>query len=91
MVLAPLGVGRIPIVNVENACASGSTALYQACVMVTAGMHDVVLALGVEKLTHPDKMRSFAAFAGAMDVDELAEMMEALSKSSRRRWGRHSG
>lgn len=82
VVLSPLGVGKIPIINVENACASGSTALHQACVMVTAGMHDVVLALGVEKLTHPDKMRSFAAFAGAMDVDELAEMMEALSDSA---------
>ncbi len=81
VVLSPLGVGKIPIVNVENACASGSTALQQACVMVTAGMHDIVLALGVEKLTHPDKMRSFAAFAGAMDVDELAEMMESLSDS----------
>lgn len=79
VVLSPLGVGKIPIVNVENACASGSTALYQACAMVTAGMHDVVLALGVEKLTHPDKTRSFAAFAGAMDVDELAEMIESLS------------
>lgn len=81
VVLSPLGVGRIPIVNVENACASGSTALHQACAMVTAGLHDVVLALGVEKLTHPDKARSFAAFAGAMDVDELAEMIAALSKS----------
>ncbi len=80
VVLHPLGVGRIPIVNVENACASGSTALHQACAMVTAGLHDVVLALGVEKLTHPDKMRSFAAFAGAMDVDELAEMMAVLSE-----------
>jgi acetyl-CoA acetyltransferase len=74
-----MGVGKIPIVNVENACASGSTALYQACAMVTAGLHDVVLALGVEKLTHPDKMRSFAAFAGAMDVDELEEMLASLS------------
>ncbi len=80
VVLSPLGVGKIPIVNVENACASGSTALYQACAMVTAGLHDVVLALGVEKLTHPDKMRSFAAFAGAMDVDELEEMLAALSE-----------
>jgi len=82
VVLSPLGVGKIPIVNVENACASGSTALYQACAMVTTGMHDVVLALGVEKLTHPDKMRSFAAFAGAMDVDELGEMMALFAGSS---------
>ncbi len=82
VVLSPMGIGKIPIVNVENACASGSTALHQACVMVTASMHDVVLALGVEKLTHPDKARSFAAFAGAMDVDELAEMLAALSEPS---------
>ncbi len=81
VVLSPLGVGKIPIINVENACASGSTALHQACVMVTAGMHDIVLALGVEKLTHPDKTRSFAAFAGAVDVDEIAEMLEALAGS----------
>jgi len=37
-------------VNVENACASASTALNQAAAMVTAGLYDVVLALGVEKL-----------------------------------------
>lgn len=91
VVLSPLGVGKIPIVNVENACASGSTALYQACAMVTAGMHDVVLALGVEKLTHPDKARSFAAFAGAMDVDELAEMMAALAESAEKAEGSSEG
>jgi acetyl-CoA acetyltransferase len=82
VILHAMGVGRIPIVNVENACASGSTALLQACVMVTSGFHDVVLALGVEKLTHPDKMRSFAAFAGAMDIDELNEMLADLAKRS---------
>jgi acetyl-CoA acetyltransferase len=82
VILHAMGVGKIPIVNVENACASGSTALLQACVMVTSGLHDVVLALGVEKLTHPDKMRSFAAFAGAMDIDELNEMLADLAKRS---------
>ena len=78
-----MGVGKIPIINVENACASGSTALIQACAMVSAGLYDVVLALGVEKLTHPDKTRSFAAFAGAMDVDELKEMI-ADARAGRR-------
>ncbi len=79
VVLHPLGVGRIPIVNVENACASGSTAFHQACAMVSAGLCDVALALGVEKLTHPDKAVSFAAFAGAVDVDEVAALLAALS------------
>jgi acetyl-CoA acetyltransferase len=82
VILHPMGVGKIPIVNVENACASGSTALLQACVMVSTGIYDTVLALGVEKLTHPDKMKSFAAFAGAMDIDELNEMLADLAKQS---------
>ena len=63
----------------------------QACMMVSAGIYDVVLALGVEKLTHPDKTKSFAAFAGAVDVDELKEMLESLSKAAEaggRRGGR---
>jgi acetyl-CoA acetyltransferase len=82
VILDSMGIGRIPIINVENACASGSTALIQASSMVTAGLHDVVLALGVEKLTHPDKTKSFAAFAGAMDVDELKEMMDSLARAA---------
>ncbi|MFN8626549.1 MAG: thiolase family protein [Candidatus Binatia bacterium] len=81
VILDTIGVGKIPIFNVENACASGSSALFQACAMVSAGLYDIVLALGVEKLTHPDKLRSFAAFAGAVDVDELNEMIASLSKS----------
>jgi acetyl-CoA acetyltransferase len=82
VVLDTIGIGKIPIINVENACASGSTALSQACMMISAGMCDVALALGVEKLTHPDKMKSFAAFAGAVDVDEVKAMMEELSKGA---------
>jgi acetyl-CoA acetyltransferase len=81
VILSTIGVGKIPIVNVENACASGSTAFLQAAAMVTGGLYDVVLALGVEKLTHPDKTKSFAAFAGAMDVDELRAMLDELAKA----------
>ncbi|MCP4038576.1 MAG: thiolase family protein [bacterium] len=82
VVLDTMNVGKIPIINVENACASGSTALMQASAMVSAGIYDLVLALGVEKLSHPDKTKSFAAFAGAMDVDELKEMIESLQKAA---------
>ncbi len=84
VVLHSMGLGKIPIINVENACASGSTALREACVMVSAGFHDVVLALGVEKLTHPDKAKSFAAFAGAMDQDELREMITQLAAEAQK-------
>jgi acetyl-CoA acetyltransferase len=82
VILNTIGLGKIPIINVENACASGSTALREACAMVTAGFHDIVLALGVEKLSDPDKSKSFAAFAGAMDIDELKEMVMALAKEA---------
>jgi len=68
--LRGMGIGRIPVVNVENACASSSTAFQQACAMVTAGLYDVVLACGSEKLFHEDKLRSLGAFTSAVDVED---------------------
>lgn len=82
VILRSIGLGCLPVVNVENACASASTALYQAAAMVTAGLHDVVLALGVEKLYHPDKKKSFAAFSGAVDVEILQPFLDALKASA---------
>src|SRR5205085_11675348 len=58
------------IVNVENACASSSSALHVACLAVEAGAVDIALAVGVEKLTHTIKARSFTAIATAVDLDE---------------------
>ncbi|HZP41178.1 MAG TPA: thiolase family protein [Candidatus Binatia bacterium] len=80
VVLRGMGLGRLPVVNVENACASASTALHLACALVSAGAYDTVLALGVEKLYHEDKRRSFAAFSGAVDVELLAEVLKALDR-----------
>src|SRR5262245_38734745 len=82
VILRGLGIGRLPVVNVENACASASTALNQACAMVSAGYYDCVLALGVEKLYHEDKRRSFAAFSGAVDVELMAVILDALKQGS---------
>jgi acetyl-CoA acetyltransferase len=80
VILRSLGIGRLPVVNVENACASASTALHLACAMVSAGAYDTVLALGVEKLYHEDKRRSFAAFSGAVDVELMSGILQALGK-----------
>ncbi len=82
VVLRGIGMGKLPVINVENACASGSTALNQAAAMVTAGLYDIVLALGVEKLYHLDKTKTFGAFSGAVDVESLAEIMAALAKNA---------
>lgn len=80
VILRSIGLGKLPVVNVENACASASTALHQAAAMVSAGLYDVVLALGVEKLYHEDKRKSFAAFSGAVDVEAMQEILKRLQE-----------
>jgi acetyl-CoA acetyltransferase len=44
-----LGATGIPMAQVENASASGSTAFRQACIDVAAGLADVAIAVGVDK------------------------------------------
>jgi acetyl-CoA acetyltransferase len=53
-VLWEVGLNRIPVVNVENACTSGSTAFYLACNMVAAGQAETVLVVGAEKMCVPE-------------------------------------
>jgi len=76
--LRELGIGKIPVVNLENACASSSTAFHQACTMVSLGVYDVALVCGFEKLFHEDKRRSFAAFDGAVDTENPAGLAGTL-------------
>jgi len=83
VILRSIGLGRLPVVNVENACASASTAFNQACAMVSAGLYDIVLALGVEKLYHEDKKVSFGAFTGAVDVEAMSSIIEQLQAAAK--------
>ena len=83
VMLWDMGIDRIPIVNCENACAGASTALYLGYTAIKAGMFDVVLALGSEKITHENKAMSLGAYATCMDVENFAahlKMFEELSK-----------
>lgn len=50
-VMKTLGLTGMPIINVENACSSSSSALAEAWTAVASGRHDIVLVVGVEKLT----------------------------------------
>jgi acetyl-CoA acetyltransferase len=79
------GLLGIPIVNVENACASASSAFYLAWMTVASGSADVALAVGSEKLTHPDKQKSFAAIGSAVDLGQRAEMEARLGTSGEHR------
>ena len=50
-VLKQLGITGLPIVNVENACSSSSSAFREAWIAVAAGVYDVALVIGVMFIT----------------------------------------
>jgi acetyl-CoA C-acetyltransferase len=64
-----LGMGPIPGARVESACASGGLALRQGWIDVASGLHDVVLATGVEKMTDVDGGAATDALATAADQE----------------------
>lgn len=66
------GLDGIAVVNVENACASATTALREAYIAVAAGVYDVALAVGVEKLFCGDTARSIKALASGADIELTA-------------------
>lgn len=80
VILRNMGIGGIPVINVENACASSATAFFQACAMVTSGAYDVVLAFGAEKLFHEDRAKTNAVFEGGVDIDKKDELL-ALTRA----------
>ncbi|KJC53281.1 thiolase family protein [Bradyrhizobium sp. LTSP857] len=73
------GIESIPIVNVENACASGSTAFYQAMNHLRAGAADIALVVGAEKMYNEDRLKSAAVFDGGWDVHQSKAIAERLA------------
>jgi benzoylsuccinyl-CoA thiolase BbsB subunit len=51
--LMKIGLQGLPMINVENACASGSSAVIGAAAMIRSGEAQIAIALGAEKLTRP--------------------------------------
>lgn len=76
--LRDTGLLGTPIINVENACASASSAVHLAVAAVASGAAEIALAVGAEKLTHPDKTRAFEAMGTAVDLERLDELKAAL-------------
>lgn len=68
--LRETALAGIPIFNVENACASGSSAFHLAWLAVASGRSDCALVVGAERLTHHDKRVSLDALARGVDLDE---------------------
>jgi len=78
LALREMGLEGLPVINVENACASASTAFHLAVNYVRAGAADIVLAVGAEKMYSADKARTFSAFDGAWDVHDTTNGREQL-------------
>ena len=76
--LLPLALGNTPVVNVENACASASTAFNMACAHIRAGLSDVSLAVGAEKMFTENRSLSFSIFDGSWDVHNVAGSVKHL-------------
>lgn len=83
--LKPMGLGGMPMFNVENACATGSSALHLARHYVRAGAAHCVLVLGYEKMSTADKSLPLRALEACSDIDELAQLREQLGPESAKR------
>jgi acetyl-CoA acyltransferase len=66
-------LAHVPMFNVENACASGGSALCLAFEIIRSGAVPVVIAMGNEQLHHTDKSRAFSALRGSTDIEEIGE------------------
>lgn len=68
------GLDHCPAVHLENACASGSAALYAAMDFVAAGRGKVALVIGAEKMTATPLAQTSDALLGASYRKEEAEV-----------------
>jgi len=76
--LYELGLSGIPIVNVNNNCSTGSTALYLAAQAVRGGLADCTIALGFEKMKPGSLEATWGDRTNPMDkqIVALAEIAE---------------
>lgn len=81
--LSANGLEKIPMTNVENACASGSTALHGAWTAVRAGLYDCVLAIGAEKVYSNDRAQMMKGFISGTDVEFTTKYIEQLKQQAR--------
>ncbi|MFC1896177.1 thiolase family protein [Thermodesulfobacteriota bacterium] len=75
-ILQQVGVTNIEMVNVENACAGGSTSVRGVWKDIAYGAHDVGIAIGVESITTSQRI---GALLASQDLEgQLGLSMPAL-------------
>jgi acetyl-CoA acetyltransferase len=80
------GLLGVPVINVENACGTGSTAFHVAWLAVASGQVEAAIAVGVEKMSHEDKQRAQQAISTGVEVHEGAppfSFMELYARNTR--------
>jgi acetyl-CoA acetyltransferase len=80
VVMSKIGIEQIPIFNIDNGCAAGSSAVHLAIQSLKAGATDVALALGCEKMNVADKGKGIAIMEGGWDVARAEENYQTLLK-----------
>lgn len=78
VVLSKIGVDSVPVFNVENACASGSSAVHLAVQSLRAGSTDVALAIGAEKMNIADRGLAMSLFEAGWDVSRAEDNYQNL-------------
>ncbi|MEJ2639724.1 MAG: thiolase family protein [Desulfosarcinaceae bacterium] len=81
---------RVPIFNVEGACASGSMAFHLAWKDILSGINDVSLAIGMDKFSSRDMPTVMAAFEHGIDREEKERLIseyEAVAAACGREFG----
>ncbi len=80
--LRAMGIHGIPMLTIENACASGSTAFWEAINFIRSGAGDVALAVGAEKMNIADKAKVLGIFDSGWDIYAAEETLRGLAAKS---------
>jgi acetyl-CoA acyltransferase len=79
--LRSMGFEGTPVVNIENACASGATAMHVGWLAVQGGASPVA-AVGVEKMWHEDRAAASAGIEQGLAADERATLRATYKRES---------
>lgn len=74
--LRPLGISGVRGFHVEAACASSTVGLHLAIDHVRAGLAEMALVVGVEKLYSQDRAKRFAVFQQPRDIEEAQAYLQ---------------
>ncbi|WP_322989951.1 thiolase family protein [Hoeflea sp.] len=89
-VLKDLGMTGMPIINLENACSSGATALSQAWMAVATGQVETALVIGLEKLSVRGS-GPLALSTGDPEIDQGLTMPALYAMRTRAYFDKHGG